>query len=404
MKISHRKLLFIGIAIITMSCISLPEVTLPTVVPTFDSSSLITQINVEGSSNWIWNEVPAPTFEPRPQNNPQLVIGLDGKLHLFWDTLSSGEAFIYHSYFQDGIWSDPLPISLTLGKSKLHKAPIISSDGIIHILWYNELKSGGPYRLLYAQYDGINWSEENEVYVSEKDLNLRGELFVDTQSNIHAVIKAPVGINSDLFYLTKTPEGWSSSEAITPKITDGLVFWRYKPNQSSGIRLYGKDLMGNLRISSWENGVVGDVTKTEISLPIYDTYFIDNAGNYYIYWTGQAPIPGGAVTGAYYQCISNSLLPWSETILSGEKTVVTKPLVAQNQSKSVLAWITKDDKMEFLFPNGCESADIYNLDLPEIKLQRQLASLAISNTSETLCTLNEVGFGNFKLYCAELPQ
>ncbi len=404
MKISLRKLLFIGIAIITMSCISLPKVTLPTTVPTFDSSSLITQINVADSSTWIWNELPAPTFEFLPQNNPQLVIGLDGKLHFFWDTLSDDEAFIYHSYFQDGVWSESLPISLTLGKSKLYATPVVSSDGNIHILWYNELKLGGPYRLLYAQFDGINWSVENEVYITEKNSNLRGELFADSQLNIHALIKAPVGVNYDFFYLTKTPEGWDISKPITPEVTDGFVFWKYKPNQSSGVRLYGKDLMGNLRISSWENGVVGDITKTSIHLPIYDTYFIDNARNYYIYWTGQVPVPGSTITGAYYQCISNSLLPWSETVLSGDKTVITKPLVTQNESVSVIAWVTKDNKIEFLFPNGCENANLYDLDLPEAKTQRQLISLAISSTSNNLCSLNKLNVNDFELYCAELSQ
>ena len=203
MKTLNKNLLLIGLAIITMSCISIPEIALPTVAPTFDSSSLKSQITTQDSSNWTWNEVPAPILDPRPQNNPQLIIGLDGKLHLFWDTLGSDKAFIYHTYFQDGFWSEPVPVSLTLGKSKLYKSPVIGSDGTIHLLWYNELKLGGPYRLIYAQFDGTSWSSESEVYISEKGLNLQGELFVDSQSLIHAIVKAPTGINPDFFYLTK---------------------------------------------------------------------------------------------------------------------------------------------------------------------------------------------------------
>ena len=234
--VTNKILLLIGITIISISCVNLPKIELPTAVPTFDSSTLISQISVQDSSGWNWNEIPAPTLEPRPQNSPQLIIGLDGRLHLFWDTLGGAEAFIYHSYFQDGLWSEPAPISLTLGTSKLYETPVISPGGGIHILWFNELKLGGSYRLLYAQFDGVNWSEEDEVYTSKKDLNLRGELFVDSQSTIHSVMKAATGINSDLFYLTKTSGGWDVSEPITPNMgMDGLVVWKYKLMQTGQV-------------------------------------------------------------------------------------------------------------------------------------------------------------------------
>ncbi|MBT3336630.1 MAG: hypothetical protein HN855_06375 [Anaerolineae bacterium] len=367
----NRVLLLIFITAVTMSCLNLPQISLPTPVPTFDSSTLVSQISVKESSQWLLKQMESPILKPPPQNSPQLVIGLDGRLHLFWDTLGGADAFIYHSYLEDGYWSEPFPISLSLGTSKLYVSPVVSPDGVIHVLWKNDLKLGGPYRLLYAQFDGVSWSEESEVYVSEKDVNIWGELFFDEQSVIHAIVKASNGINSDLFYLTLNSNNWQSSGSITPKTgLDGLVTWQYKPFYSGIVLLYGRDLNRDLRFSSWEAGENGDITKANIHLPIYTDYFVDSFGNYYVYWTGQVPVPGGATTGAYYQCIDTNLHPWSEAVLSGEKTVITKPLIAQTQSASVMAWINRDDTIEFLFPNGCESANVYSLVLPESTTQK----------------------------------
>lgn len=403
--IKNRSLLLAGMIVIMLSCVDVPQVILPTPVPTFDSSTLVPQISMQDSSKWQLMEIASPVLNPPPQNSPQLVIGLDGRLHLFWDTLGSADAFIYHSYLQDNSWSEPFPISLSLGTSKLYTTPVVSPDGAIHVLWKNELKLGGPYRLLYTHFDGVSWSEEGEVYVSEKDLSLWGELFVDEQSIIHAIIKTSNGINPDWLYLTQIGNDWESSASIIPKTgLDGLVTWQYKPLSSGKVLLYGRDLNRDLRLTYWEAGENGDVTKTNIHLPIYTDYFVDNAGNYFVYWAGQVPIPGGTTTGAYYQCIDTNLHPWSESVLSGEKTVITKPLTAQTQSTSVLAWITKDNFLEFLFPNGCESANVYNLSLPESKNQKELISLAMSEEPNKLCVMNKQNYNEFKLYCIEIQQ
>lgn len=400
----NRILLLAGMTLIMLSCINTPKIELPTPVPTFDSSTLISEVSVQDSSDWLLMQMDTPVLEPRPQNNPQLVIGLDGRLHLFWDTMGSADAFIYHSYMQDGAWSVPSAISLSLGTSKLYTSPVVSPDGVIHVLWKNELKLGGPYRLLYAQFDGSAWSEEVEVLVFEKDSSLWGELFVDEQSIIHAIVKASDGMHSNFFYLTQSGNNWESSEPIAPKTgLDGLVIWQYKPLSSGKVLLYGKDLSRNLRLSYWEAGETGSVVKTNIHLPIYVDYFVDNFNNYYIYWTGQVPIPGGTTTGAYYQCIDAEPHLWLETILSGEKTVITKPLVAQNKSLSVMSWINRDNTIEFLFPKGCDSANVYSLALPESKTQKQLVALVVNESPNGLCFLNKHNYNEFELYCSKIP-
>lgn len=402
----NRKRIYILLLIIflTVSCVNVSAIDFATPVPTFDSSTLVTEISQQDSFEWTLMQMESPVLDPPPQNSPQLVIGLDGRLHLFWDTLASGDSFIYHAYFQDGTWSTPSAISLSLGTSKLFTTPVVSPDGVIHVIWKNDLKLGGPYRLLYTSFDGINWGEEIEVYTSESDIGLWGELFVDERSVLHAIVRASDGIKPSYFYLTQNNDHWSSSEPITPKTgLDGLVTWQYKPLPSGRVLLYGKDLNRNLRLSYWEAGETNSVVKTNIQLPIYTDFFVDSSANYYIYWTGQVPIPGGATTGAYYQCIDTQARLWSEAVLSGEKTVITKPLIAQNKSLMVMAWINRDNTIEFLLPNGCESAKVYSLTLPESKTQKQLLAMAVNETPKGLCFLYKHNYNEFALYCSAIP-
>ena len=119
--LTNKKRIFflVFIILLTLSCVDVSAIDLATSVPTFDSSTLVTEILQQDSSEWTLMQMESPLLNPSPQNNPQLVIGMDGRLHVFWDTLASADSFIYHSYLQDGFWSEPSPISLSLGTSKL---------------------------------------------------------------------------------------------------------------------------------------------------------------------------------------------------------------------------------------------------------------------------------------------
>jgi len=62
------------------------------------------------------------------------------------------------------------------------------TDGHIHLLWFNSLSDGGPYRLMYASFDGQAWSPEEEVYRSKANSGLSGRLFFDSQSTLHVLV------------------------------------------------------------------------------------------------------------------------------------------------------------------------------------------------------------------------
>jgi len=392
------------ILLVSLGCV-LSQQPAPVVLePTIDPASLKSQINIRDSSTWTWNEIPAPVFNPRYQHNPQMVVGLDGRLHLFWDTLSlSGNAFIYHSYLQNGTWSNPSPVAMSLGSSDIFEKPIVGLDGTIHVIWYNKLKLGGPYRLLYSKFDGTKWGTEDEIYTSEKDPNLSGQLFLDSQGGVHAIVKSPVGANSDIFYMTQTSDGWDTPKSIMPVMgIDGLVSWKFFPDNQGNVRFYGKDLGSKLRYSYWHDGTLDAVVKTNIQLPMADSYFVDAKGNYYIYWTGQVPVPGGVTTGAYYQCINSDLISWPELVLSGEQNIITRPLVAQSESNLVLSWLAKGNKINFLFPGSCENADLFTFDMTDAKQPRNSLDIVVSDNPQELCYLNQLSIGKYEIYCTDM--
>ncbi len=360
------------------------------------------QIHLQDATGWNWYAIPAPIIKPASQDNPKMVIDLKGRINLFWDTYAgSGNAFIYHSYFDAGQWTSPTVIAQTLGTSQIRTTPLVTPDGAIHVLWYNQLQLGGPYRLMYAKYDGANWSPEVELYRSDKDPNLSGSLFSDTQSIIHAVLQVPKGLSSDLLYLTFSANGWQNQQSILPQGLNDLIIWKYEPDSDGSVRLYGRDLNGQLNFAYWQNNAV-KAQQTNITLKMYDYDFSDNLGNYYIYRVGDVPIPGGTTTGAYYQCIDNHLTLWPEQLLSGETTVVTEPRIAKSTSRTVMSWITNDNQIQFLFPKGCGEADLFKLPLPKVSFQRQSVSLAISDLPNKLCVLNKV-LSDFEMYCADVP-
>ena len=114
--------------------------------------------------SWQWKPTEMVSVSPTPFDNPFLAIDHAGRVHVFWDTWpTSGAAFIYHTYQTANGWSPPAPVANTLGISKLLIPPVVTPDGRIHLVWYNELAFGGPYRLMYASFDGSQGSPEEEM-------------------------------------------------------------------------------------------------------------------------------------------------------------------------------------------------------------------------------------------------
>ena len=425
--LTTKNILILAILLSTIGCITVNTSTLltetpmqPTVNPLPNESALQTpdvsieatpiqpiesHINFQGDSNWNWQKFSSPLITPSPMNSPIALLDGRGYLHLFWDSpASSGSAFIYHSY-SDGItWTTPSPIAPTLGSSELRSVSLINSNGVIHLLWYNTLKFGGPFRLMYASFDGEKWSQESEVMRTKSDINLRGKLSID-EKGVHAIVESANIMSSDINYLTLLGTNWSAPEIITPPAL-GLFIWKYFPDTFGGIRFYGKDAFNNkLTYAYWQNGQT-NTKNTDLTFPRYDDFFVDIQGNYFTYWTAPVPIPGGSLEGAYYQCIDNNLTAWPEQVLSGESEVITKPIVAQSTSKTAMVWIDKQQQTQLLLPKSCSEADLFTLPLPLIeKSNRKPLAFAISDESNKICIISKVGYSDdpLEVYCADIP-
>ena len=131
--------------------------------------------------------------------------------------MSINGAFIYYTdYAEGGKWT---PIARVADISALHQMqfpPLVDPDGHIHLLWFNALSMGGPYRLMYANFDGQTWSPEEEVYRSKTNSGLSGRLFFDSQSILHVLVTNSDMILYHYFDLTRVNGAWSSSVEVKP--------------------------------------------------------------------------------------------------------------------------------------------------------------------------------------------
>lgn len=369
------------------------------------TQSLEARINLHGEVSWNWQKIDAPTIKPVTLKSPLTILDNRGYLHLLWDTpASSGDAFIYHSYYNGSAWTPPAPIALTLGVSDIRSVSFVSANDGIHLLWYNTLQFGGPFRLMYAHFDGEKWSQESEIMRVEKDPNLSGALLVD-EKGVHAIVETPNITSADINYLSLQGSNWSAPEIITPSV--GLFSWNYSPNRNGMVRFYGKNAFNNnLTFAYWQNGQT-EVKNTDIVLPLhFDTFFVTAQGDYFNYWTASASVPGGMIEGAYYQCIDGNLAAFPAQILSGETAVVTKPIVAQSASKTAMLWADKEQQIRLLLPKSCAEADLFTLPLPPLeKMERKPLAVAFSDTPNKICVVSKVGYSNtpLEIYCAETP-
>ncbi len=261
-----------------------------------------------------------------------------GRVHIFWDVSpSSGVAYIYHMVQTGTGWSAPAKIANTLGMSSVLSQPVISPDGRIHLLWYNQLAYGGPYQFMYASFDGSQWSSEDEIArFSYQDRY--GILNYDDQGNIDVVFTIANLISSSYYHKVQTSAGWSQAVDITPMVTV-FVSWNIWPDDIGGVRFLGRDLYDNIIYSYWKDG--GFQTSSHL-LP-YVTWsnssVLDTQNNFHLFRVASVPVPGGDVTGLYHQCLDTSLNWGPEQVLSGQNSIGDNIVAAwDNSGRVVFGW------------------------------------------------------------------
>jgi hypothetical protein len=346
----------------------------------------------EYDPSWQWGSTAIVTLTPTPADKPLMAIDHAGHVHIFWDVWpSSGEAFIYHTYQTDTGWSTPAKIANTLGMSYVLAQPLITPDGRIHLLWYNQLAYGGKYRFMYASFDGSQWS--SEVEIAQTDYQLRyGLLNYDSQGDIE-VVYVTTNLFTRSYYLKElTPVGWSSAVDITPPMVNGLVVWNVWPDNLSGVRFLGRDLYSNIVYSYWKDGGFQTSLQLLPAVTWSDSFVLDNLNIFHLFRIASVPIPGGSVSGLYHQCLDTALNWSSEQVLTGQSSIGDDLALSwDNSGRVVFAWKTYGSAdFNLSVMTGC--------NLPESKTSHftapnpsihwgHLNAIALSNLPSKICAL-----------------
>jgi hypothetical protein len=353
----------------------------------------------DSTPRWQWTPALDLELSPSPNNAPRAVIDRNGQLHLFWDT-SRSPRFIYHTYFNGEAWTDPQPIAETLGISEIHEAPVVAPDNTIHIVWNNNLKidTQTVNRLMYASFDGSDWSVEEEVYRPAN--SARGRPHFDSAGSARITL-----LESNIFtlmarQLSRTESGWMPSNVIKPENTLYLQAW---PDIDGGIRLYGAKAFSSNQwfFSHWINGDF-HVLDQPFTGTLYNRRTqADTTGNLYVFWTGQVPIPGGQVTGVYHQCINSNLVWNEEEVLTGQNAGTT-PIATSDQASSVaIAWReSQDESYWFTTWEGCTQTSKEAIPLTS---GVQLSAVSLSHTPVKVCAVARYLYGStrYQVVCAD---
>ena len=112
---------------------------------------------------------------------------------------------------QPGRWAEPVNISNTFyGSSQPDMA--IGPDGKIHVVWedYTRLGSLDWKDILYAYYDGYEWSEPEQVSAMDTTFSYDPSIEVDSLGRPHVVWNhRAIFPDADAYYSYRTDTGWT---------------------------------------------------------------------------------------------------------------------------------------------------------------------------------------------------
>ena len=347
---------------------------------------------------WQWQLPSQIALSPHPNHATILVIDRFGRPHILWDTYTSPR-YIYHTYLTEQGWTAAAPVAESLGTSETLFPPIIDSDGNLHLLWHNWLGSSveNPYCLLYAVFDGSQWSAEEEVVRSVTDI--QGMVQLDGQDGVRVTYVGTLFFGGKAYQTQRISGVWSSPVQVNVSHIVSLVW----PDMAGGIHFYGNDTYNNILYHSyWLNGqfiVDGQTGTGQISGRQTQ---LDIQNNLHVYWTGQVPVPGDTVTGIYYQCLDASL-NWSPQIIPSEQEEIAgSPSKAwDGQGGFALAWKeTPANRIRLSLWGSCTQGDVKTFPFAS-DINWEVAAAAISHTPRQACVLaRELYTYEYTVVCA----
>jgi hypothetical protein len=350
----------------------------------------------------VWSGPIPVTVTPSPNHPPLSTVDHQGRLHLIWDTLATPR-FLYHTYLSAQGWVSPTAVAQTLGISEVQFPPLVDGNGTIHLAWRSDLGTGvtDRYRILYAQYDGGQWSPEEEVF--HDPYSLQALLHSGAQGGIRigAVVSTGYfGFSSDLYDFQRTGLSWTSFGPFVPA-QPATWIW---PDMTGGIRTYGDSGQNSIKFSLWHDGqVVTNGQTANGGLVSNRQTQLDGQSNLHVFWTGQVPVPGGVVTGMFHQCLSSQLNWGQATILSGSDNVAGLAGKASDYvSRVVLAYkVASTGEILLKLFDECNLIATATVPAPE---HMELSGMALSNTPFRFCVLLRKLFtsNTFASICSEI--
>jgi hypothetical protein len=372
--------------------------------PPADATIYLPLVAKNFDPSWAWSNPITATLTPAPYHAPLATIDHLGRLHILWDTLTPPQ-FIYHTYLTAQGWTSPTAVAQTLGTSEVMYPPLVDTAGILHLAWRNNLGTSvtNPYRIMYARFDGTQWSSEEEVFRSA--FTLQALLHTDQldQIRIGALVStAFISFSSNTYDFVRSVQGWSSYGPL-PDPSTATWIW---PDMQGAIRFYGDFGSNAIAFTLWKDGHVltnaqtingGTVSARNTQL--------DGQNNLHVFWTGQVPVPGGFATGLYHQCLSGQLVWDQPRTLSGLDNVASLSAKASDNSSRVVLGFKKTStgEVELYLFQGCGSLAS---SIAPVKPNFDVLAMALSHTPSKLCVLSRKAFTSdmFETVCSDINR
>ena len=340
----------------------------------------------EYDPTWAWREGITVTLTPS-YGGLLMAIDRQGRVHLLWHPSFSSPKFIYHTYLSPSGWTSPTVVAPSLGSSEVLYPPVVAPDGVIHLLWRNRKTSNDPQRMLYAAFTGNGWTSEEEVFQSRFSYTyLQGMVHLDTSGVPHATMLDCSFFYCDVYHTVRRGN-WQPAIQIALPIYSNWVW----PDRWGGVHFYGNDYSDppKLYYSYWRDGQFQTLDRFVGNLKVSGRNTqLDGQNNLHIFWTDWVPVPGGQVTGLYYQCLAQNMTASPAEVLSGYSSVSNVVKGAGYTGWVAVAWQETESSVKRVRVgvwDGCSR--IYLKTLPGGDSWQGLQAVSVSENPAMVCVL-----------------
>ncbi|MGB9777605.1 MAG: hypothetical protein ACPLYD_16780 [Anaerolineae bacterium] len=359
----------------------------------------------EYDPTWVWREGITVTVTPSP-DDILMAIDRQGQVHLLWHPSYFSPKFIYHTFLSPSGWTSPTIVASSLGSSEVLFPPVVAPNGVLHLLWRNQKTSNDPRRMLYAAFTNTGWTPEEEVFQARSSSSsLQGMVHLDASGTVHATMVDCSILSCNTYHTVRSGNWQPAIQIPQPQYTDWV--W---PDRWGGVHFYGNDYSTppKLYYSYWREGqfLTRDRFAGYLKLFGRDTQ-LDGQNNLHIFWKDWVPIPGGQVTGLYYQCLSQNLTSSLPETLSGYSSVYEVVKGAGYTGWVALAWRESEGGVQRVRVgvwNGCSR--MYLKTVPGASGWKELKAVSVSESPPMVCLLGRPSYFSspLEVVCADIRR